>query len=226
MLGFETLMMTKRLVSDLLDYWQLGHATDVRKPGSGVMNPTLLVSTAERSVVVRGHRRTSMAAVEHELAVIDHAITHGIPAPPPLPTPSGARVVEHEGRLYSLFEVAPGQELSLDELGPDRARAAGQLLAQVQDAPARFPMVKTASTAPSDSFRVPTPIDTLARIDRLVDHIERLDQPTPQDRRAAGRLQGHAAWLRHHPDYSLPPFPAEAPQMTHGDFHEQHLLRR
>ncbi len=67
--------------------WRLEPGMSVGRPTSGVMNETLLITTEERRVVLRRHRRPERRQIELEHRVIAHARHNGIPAPAAIPTP-------------------------------------------------------------------------------------------------------------------------------------------
>ncbi len=48
--------------------------------------------------------------VEREHALMDHARERGVVCPKALVARSGERFIEEAGRLYSLFEHAPGHQ--------------------------------------------------------------------------------------------------------------------
>jgi Ser/Thr protein kinase RdoA (MazF antagonist) len=112
-----------------LEPWRLEPIVSAERALTGTMNETFILTTSERRMVLRRHRRRDRQRVELEHAIIAEARRRGIPTPAGIATPRGAFVVEHEAVLYSLFAFARGRQLNKDELTPSRAWSMGQTLA-------------------------------------------------------------------------------------------------
>lgn len=95
-----------------LQHWALEPVLAVDRATSGTMNDTFLITTEQRRLVLRKHRRTRRDQIEFEQAVIDHARKGGIPTPTTVSTPGGTTIVEHNGSFYSLFTFARGQQVA------------------------------------------------------------------------------------------------------------------
>jgi Ser/Thr protein kinase RdoA (MazF antagonist) len=116
---------------EVLAIWGIKDAQSICVAASGTMNDTWLVNRAAGRVVLRRHRRTDRDDVELEHRVLRHAKFAGIPAPSTLNTPGGEEVVEHAGRLHSLYSWAPGRQVRRASIGHDRAFAMGSMLARI-----------------------------------------------------------------------------------------------
>jgi Ser/Thr protein kinase RdoA (MazF antagonist) len=202
----------------VLDAWRLEPVEGIAPTALGTMNETFVVTTAVRRLVLRRHRRTERSLVDREHDVIGHARDHGIPAPAAIPTPAGDRVVDHAGRLYSLFSFAPGRQVARDDLIPEHARSMGDMLARVHLA------LADCAFAPPPVADLPSREDTLHRLADIVEVIERRPDPGPQEQWALQRLRSRERWLRSGAD-PAPPAPAPEPvQMIHGDYQESNLF--
>lgn len=206
----------------VLAHWGVTPVSAPARATSGVMNETYLVTTVDRQVVLRRHRRTERRLVDLEHRIIGYARECGVPAPPALPTPGGSLVVEDGGRLYSLFAHAPGRQLSGDELHPGHARSMGATLAFLHEALADFPV---AGARPPKG-EVPTPQGTLRRIGDYIAQLETWPDPTEHERWALDDLRGRAALLEGSDDVTLGLLepPAGTNQLLHGDFQESNLF--
>ncbi|HEY2175302.1 MAG TPA: phosphotransferase [Mycobacteriales bacterium] len=202
----------------VLDAWRLEPVGDVTPTALGTMNETFVVTTPVRRLVLRRHRRTDRSLVEREHDVIGYARDHGIPAPAAIPTPAGDRVVDHAGRLYSLFSYAPGRQVARDDLTPEHAQSMGDMLARVHLALADY------AFTPSPVPDLPSREDTLHRLADIVEVIERRPDPDVQEQWALQRLRSRERWLRSGAD-PVPPAPDPEPvQMIHGDYQESNLF--
>ncbi|MBO0885216.1 MAG: phosphotransferase, partial [Mycobacterium sp.] len=131
---------TDAAVLRALAHWQLEPIVAVDRATSGVMNEIFIVTTPQRKVVLRKHRRPDRAQVDFEHAVIRHAIDRHIPTPAAIPSLTGESIVDHEGTYYSLFEHARGDQVSHDQLSAAHARSMGSMLARLHNALATFPV--------------------------------------------------------------------------------------
>ena len=203
----------------VLRHWDLEPVTGVERATSGVMNQTYLVSTAQRRLVLRRHRRSVRDQVEFEHAVIAHARAHGIPAPAAVRTPGGEVIVDHDGAFHSLFAFARGHQVSRGALTAEHARSMGVMLARLDLALADFPVPQRAvRERPADLAPV------AAAVDHLLERIGRRGEQTEQDRWALDLLRTKAAWLQ----TATPPIwqqpPADELQLVHGDYQESNLF--
>ncbi len=202
----------------VLDVWRLEPVEDIVPTALGTMNETFVVTTQIRRLVLRRHRRTERSLVEREHDVIGHARARGVPAPAAVPAPAGDRVVDHAGRLYSLFRYAPGRQVARDDLTGEHARSMGYMLARVHLA------LEDCEFAPPPVPELPIREGTLHRLADVVEVIERFPDPGVQEQWALQRLRSRERWLRSGAD-PVPPAPAPEPvQMIHGDYQESNLF--
>lgn len=202
-----------------LGRWQLEPIVAVDQATSGVMNEVFMVTTSDRTVVLRKHRRNNLAQVTFEHAVISYAIAQEIPTPAAIPSRTGEPVVEQEGTYYSLFSCADGRQVDDDQLSVTHADAMGSMLARLHDALA--------------GFSVRTPVTPAGAIDRaairatissLIEHIDRLPQPNEQDVWAREHLLSKESWLAGHPVLAWQHSPADLTQLVHGDYLHTNLF--
>jgi len=71
--------MTDTAALQALERWQLEPIISVDQATSGRMNEVFIVTTAQRKLVLRKHRRPNLKQVRFEHAVIAHAIDHHEP---------------------------------------------------------------------------------------------------------------------------------------------------
>jgi Ser/Thr protein kinase RdoA (MazF antagonist) len=203
----------------VLAEWRLGPIRAIDRATSGMMNETFIVTTADRRVVLRRHRRTELAQIEYEHAVIAHASAGGIPTPAALITPAGTRVVEQDGAFYSLFAFARGHQVTSDQLSLPQVRSMGELLGRLHLALVDFP-AETAQVGERQN----SVADTMAGLERMLRLVEQTADPDEHDRWAAEHLRTKRQWLATNPDPIWQPVPAEAVQQVHGDYQETNLF--
>lgn len=204
---------------DVLGEWQVGPVLAIDRATSGTMNETFIVTTADRRVVLRRHRRSHLAQIEYEHAVIAHASASGIPTPAALITLGGERIVEHDGAFYSLFAFACGDQVTRDQLTLANARSMGDLLGRLHLALADFP----GTTEPVGERRNSV-AETVASLERLLRLVEATPDPDEHDRWAAEHLRTKLQWLAANPAPVRQSVPADAVQQVHGDYQETNLF--
>lgn len=206
-------------IGRVLQRWALEPVLSVERATSGSMNETFLITTAQRQVVLRRHRRPHREQVEFEHRVIAHARGNGIPAPAAIPTPQGEVIIDHEVTFYSLFTFARGRQIARSQLTAPHARSMGRMLARLDLALADFPVA-----APIADERASDPAPVLATIDNLLSSIEQRPNRTEQDQWAADHLRSKATWLQK----ATPPVWQQPPvgdlQLIHGDYQESNLF--
>ncbi|MET9023008.1 phosphotransferase [Actinopolymorpha sp. NPDC004070] len=204
----------------VLDHWGLEPADSIERTESGTMNDTYVVTTARRRVVLRRHRRTDRSQVEWEHEVIAHARAGGVSVPAAITTPDGELVVGHDGRWFSLFTYADGEQVDRTRLRPAHARAMGATLAHIHRALADVPDLPPAKVNPT-----PSPEETLRRMADLAALIERRESFDQCDAWALDRLRSKMALLASEGGrLALPEAPAGAARLTHGDYQETNLF--
>ncbi|QDP96177.1 phosphotransferase [Microlunatus elymi] len=203
----------------VLACWQLEPAISMTRATSGTMNDTFIVTTEQRRVVLRRHRRRLREQVDHEHAVIAHARARQIPAPAAIPTADGSIVVNRDGVFFSLFEFANGTQLGKDDLTAGHAGAMGRTLALLHRAFEDFP-----TEPPSSQLRSETLDAAPAKITSLLEEVESRSDQTEQDRWAREHLQSKINWLSTGPTVDWRPVAADRLQMIHGDYQETNLF--
>jgi len=202
-----------------LAHWQLEPIVTVERATLGVMNDVFIVTTTQRKVVLRKHRRRDLRQVHFEHAVIRYALDHQIPAPAVIPTHNGEPVIDHEGSFYSLFSHAEGGQLDQGHLSTAHAQSMGSMLARMHCALAGF--VVKPSVAPAG---VIDPVAISATIKALIERIDEIPLPTEEDVWAREHLESKARWLATRPLPALQPVPVESIQLVHGDYLHTNLF--
>lgn len=205
-------------VPELLGAWGIRSIDSIEVPQLGTMNETWLVRHPNGRVVLRRHRVRDRRAVASEHEVIDHVRAMGIPCPRLVPTPAGARIVDIDGRLHSLYSWEPGSHAPRNLAGPRRSRAAGVMLARIHDALSSLPAgLAGALQRDEHTYAV---VDTYRRIEHLQAAIRRGGDPrwawiVPD-------LDERRAWLESHP--VAPTGSLGAVQVIHGDYQLTNVL--
>lgn len=210
-------------LSAAVSQWDLGEVSTISRTLLGTVNDTFIVSASQRLAVLRRHRTSEPAAVLREHALMDLARWRGIPCPALIPSRSGDLVVVGgDGRLYSLFEHAPGRQVSRGELTTGQIASLGRTLARIHDA------ISDATPVNQDSARratenLPTPTATAARIRHLLRTVENRLAMTERDRWAVQRLSSRLDWLDRHPD-PAPAIRSREHRPIHGDYQESNVF--
>lgn len=209
----------------VLEHWQLAEVTAVNQTFLGTMNDTFIVTTSDRRVVLRRHRLSRCRAmVEREHALMAHARERGMPCPEVLVARSGERLIEEAGRLYSLFEHAPGQQVPRGRLTATHAGSMGRALAYLHDSIADCaPVQGRPSGEPWGTADLPTSEETAHQLQRLLTVIRRRKEVTEVDRWAEERVRSQLAWLRTH--LGAPPTLSSRESRTlHGDYQDSNVF--
>lgn len=221
-------MWAVRPVDDVLAvlaHWQLGEVRTIHKSPLGTMNDTFIVTTSDRLAVLRRHRLSRCRAmVEREHALMGHARERGVPCPEVLWARSGEPLIEEGGRLYSLFEHAPGRQVRRCDLTAKHAASLGSALAQVHDSIADCTPVRHRPRGePKGTADLPTSGETAARLQRLLTVVQQRRESTEADRWAEEHLRSRLAWLEANP--GAPPTLASRESRTlHGDYQESNVF--
>jgi Ser/Thr protein kinase RdoA (MazF antagonist) len=205
-------------------HWALGGVSAIRRCVLGTVNDTYVVTASGRRVVLRRHRCTDASIVRREHALMGCVRERGVACPRPIPTPDSRCLVEDGGRLYSLFEHAPGVQVPRNRLTPAHAAALGQALAEIHDAigDAR-PVQDGCLSARRGTEHLPAPAVTAAHLHRLLGVVEARSNPTPPDAWAARRLRSRLDWLQAHPE-PPPVLRSIERRPIHGDFQESNVF--
>jgi Ser/Thr protein kinase RdoA (MazF antagonist) len=153
--------------------------------------------------------------------VIAHVCTRGLPAVAPLPLPSGATILDREGRFYALFPRAPGQQIARGQLTKADFAAMGAFLARIHGVLRDFPLERAARR----DFAIDR-FATLMRADEIADAIRARPSLDDVDRYVLDRLAARRAWIEQSPLDTLPDLSAIEQQVIHGDYQETNLFFR
>ncbi len=203
-----------------LRQWDLGPVRAVMMTPLGTMNETYVVTLADRQVVLRCHLTRDLDAVSREHALIRYVNEQGIPVPQAVPARHGQTFASVDDRLYSLFEHAPGRQVSRTSLSMCHAYELGSVLARVHavlvDAtPVRSRANGSTSDKPAEY--------TVEHLELLLDLILSRSVRSASDDWAAERLRSRLAYLKGHICVA-PAEMREGCQTTHGDFQESNVF--
>lgn len=120
--------MTEREARAVLSTWRLKPV--FMRAGGGTANASLIVVGSRGQFFLR---RRNPRYADPEQLTYDHSVLHGLakaglPVPKIVRTPQGSRWVEHDGRIYELFEVIEGFEADPESL--EEVTEAGHMLAR------------------------------------------------------------------------------------------------
>ena len=120
--------LSPREAEAVLQTWRLKPI--FTRPGGGTANASLVIVGSRGTFILR--RRNPRYASPDQLTY-DHAVLHGLakaglPVPRVIRTPHGSRWVEHDGRIYELFEFIEG--VADDPESLEEVEAAGHMLAR------------------------------------------------------------------------------------------------
>lgn len=221
--------MSAVLVADdvlaVLANWQLGEVSAVHPCPLGTMNETFIVTTSDRLAVLRQHRLSRCRSmVEREHALMDHARERGVPCPEVLCARSGGRLIEEAGRLYSVFEHAPGRQVRRGDLIAAQASSLGRALAHLHDAIADCAPVRDRATGEDrGTAAMPTSAETAARLQRLLTVVQQRRKATEVDQWAEERLRSRLTWLEANPG-APPAVSSRESRPLHGDYQESNVF--
>lgn len=201
----------------VLRAWRVG-ARKVAKPDLGTMNEMFLVDTDNGRLVLRGHRHPDRAAVEFEHDVMQIVRSADVPAPEALATPTGDRIVGHDGRWWSLLRWIDGDQPARGSHTRSQAEAMGEMLARIH---LTLRSVQPMSTQPA---AVESTAATIRRGGEIISFIEALPNPGLDEDAALRWLQGQRDWLGTRGDEAAPPV-ADG-QTVHGDYHDANVVFR
>ena len=206
---------------EILSAWCIGAVHSISTPETGTINRTLLVDAVGGSYVLRAYRHAERAPVEREHAVIAHVRAHGLPAVAPIALPSGATILDREGRFYALFPRAPGQQLARGQLTKGDFAAMGAFLARTHQALRDVPPEYAARR----DFAIERAA-TLAAIGQIEATIAAWPARDALDHVIQLQLAGRRAWIEQSPLGTLPDLSAIEQQLIHGDYQETNLFFR
>ena len=203
----------------ILSAWRIGAVRSISTPELGTINRTLLVDSAGGSYALRAYRHPDRAPVEREHEVIAHVCAQGLPAVAPIALPSGATILERNGRFYALFPRASGQQIARGQLTRADFTAMGAFLARVHAALYSFPI----GQANQRDFAIDRSA-TLAGIAQIEAAVRALPMPSEIDRWVLRQLAGRRAWIAQSPLDALPDMSTLEQQIIHGDYQETNLF--
>jgi homoserine kinase type II len=131
-------------VQALLAAWSLGDLLSLRRPATGSVHRTLLLTTTAGSYALRAYRYAEREAIAREHALIAYAAARGIPAIAPFPLGDGQTILERDAHFYALFPLASGRQYDRSALGPQQIHAMGDCLARIHLAMRDFPAQRLA----------------------------------------------------------------------------------
>ena len=180
------------------------------------MNAVYLVETSGGRLSLRGHRKADRRAVEFEHDLMDAARSAGLPAPIALTTLQGDRIVNEDGRWWSLLVWIEGEQPQRGHHTLEQAHSMGEMLGLVHEALAAVRPMRT------EAPMVETTADTVRRADELLALIEGLSNPGDDEALAIQWLRAQRDWLQSHLEDAPPP--AGTVQTIHGDYHDANLV--
>jgi Ser/Thr protein kinase RdoA (MazF antagonist) len=187
-------------VLDALRFFAGWEAATVQQVAGGLINRTYLVTAgAERAVLQRVNPLFPPAIHQNIAAVTEHLARQGMVTPRLIPTRDGALWAEDQGAVWRLLTFIDG--VSFDAVGaPAQARAAGALLGRfhraLDDLQHHFVHPRVAH-------------DTARHLARLAEAAARHPDHRLDVAPLARDIAAAAA--------ALPPLPALAPRICHGD---------
>lgn len=199
--------------------WRRGAVLQSALPPSGAVNETMLLTLTDGEYVLRGYRHREEGPVKREHAIIAHMGAHGFPAVGPLPLPDGSTLLEHNGRFFSLFPRAKGEQRPRAALRPTDAAAMGHALARLQHVLRLLPLdASVRRTFPTDRAA------TLARLDSLATTIAARPNSDPLHAFVLQRLTAKRESLHQLPVDAMIDFGALPQQVIHGDYQQDNLF--
>lgn len=198
--------------------WFGPDAGSVRPIASSATHEVCRVESAGAQHFLRRYWDADRHAVDREHRLIRHVALDGVPAPPALPLPDGATVIEAAGSVWAMFARAMGAQLPFVELTPTHTASAGQTLARLHRAAADMPHAGFASWA----LRWDGP-HWRDRLERARNAIAAAPIDVDTDASAAQRVAAQLDWLA---DPACPHSysPAFAAQVIHGDYQHANLF--
>jgi Ser/Thr protein kinase RdoA (MazF antagonist) len=200
---------------DALRHWQVTNS-DVTRPKLGTMNDIFLVETETGKLVLRGHRKPDREAIEFEHVVMDAARAGGVPAPEPLRTPGGERVIEEHGRWWSLLVWMDGEQPSRGGHSVEQAASMGEMLAHIHAVLEPIPPLSADPPIAEASDA------TVRRAEELLSFVESLPESGEDEASAVRWLTAQLDWLREH-IADIPPKLTRS-QTIHGDYHDANVI--
>jgi homoserine kinase type II len=127
--------ISDREARTVLGFWRLKPV--FMRPGGGTANASVIIVGSRGQFFLR--RRNIRYSAPDQLT-FDHSVLHelakaGLPVPKIIRTPQGSRWVEHDGRIYELFDLIEGQDAdpeSLEEIA-EAARVLAKLHLATKD---------------------------------------------------------------------------------------------
>jgi homoserine kinase type II len=127
----------------------------------GSVNSNFRFKTSDgRAFFARIYEEQPRQGAEDEIRLLSTLDAAGVPVAPPLVAAGGERVLEHQGKPFTIFPWVAGEWLCLSRVTEERCRALGRALARVHLA---SPLVKAL---PEGRFRPVDMLERLARVER------------------------------------------------------------
>jgi len=198
--------------------WPIGEVNDVRLAEGGASNLVYRYETPADVLFLKVYRKANAESVRREHSLMEHVRASGLPAVTPVLSRSGTTFIDDHGSIRALYPSARGEQVSVEELGEVRARAAGDMLGRVHRALQPLPDVGYGRW--NLSWDGPEWVERLNRIEAAIVARSTLSST---DEWALRRLRAQRQWLqdpRCEHAYS-PTFPC---QVIHGDYQLRNLF--
>lgn len=221
--GSVPMTSTKTLLSDqearaVLETWRLKPI--FLRPAGGTANASVIVVASRGQYVLR--RRNPRYSDPQQLAY-DHSVIHGLakaglPVPKVVRSPSGSRWVEHEGRIYELFEFIEGGPAEPENL--QEIEEAGTMLARLH--------LATERLQPSGKKEWPRYFDPKVSLQALQETRERVGAGVPDAPAEALEIVGFLIQQARLAEKTLPDkaYWALPQAIIHGDWHPANMRFR
>ena len=204
-------------VENVLRHWRIV-PYEATRPKSGTMNEVFMVAADVGRLVLRGHRKRDLRALEFEHAVTEAARVSGVPAPCAMLTPAGDRIVDHDGRWWSLLIWIDGEQPARGLHSLEQAASMGEMLARIHDVLEPIPPFSATLSELESTAEI------VRRADALLSLIEHVPDPTDDETAAARWLGAQRDWLRSRVEH-VPPDRGPT-QTIHGDYHDANIVFR
>jgi homoserine kinase type II len=120
--------LTKTLIDELADDYNLGRITDVIPVPEGSVNSNYIIETAKARLLLRIDEFKSESEVKREIDLLAFLRKHSFPCPHPLQDRMGRVYREYDGKCVSLFRYIEGRVLPVTRLRPAQLENIGRAL--------------------------------------------------------------------------------------------------
>lgn len=202
--------------------WNLSPILSTWTPETGTIHQTMLLSTTEGNYALRAYRYTqkerSRIVSEHSISF--YAQTQGLPAIAPLPLPSGATILEHEGHFYALFPYACGRQIPREQVTSDQIiTAMGHCLAELHQLLSIYPHEKMHSQSLIVDQQA-----TFSQLEKIEAAISERDPHDTFNQQILEALAQRRNWLTTAHPVNPKLLSSLKPYVLHGDYQESNLF--